>query len=65
MKLSKVATSTLATMKAGAILLVTRERCSVCGETVPRKVFDELLSAEAIVFSHKPNNFSRAYTPVN
>lgn len=43
-------------------LYVTRERVSLNGDvTVPRKVFEELMDAEAIVFTRRVNNFTKAY----
>lgn len=61
MKLSKAAERTLNQMIDKA-LYITRERVSLNGDaTVPRKVFEELLDAEAIVFTRRVNNFTKAY----
>lgn len=60
--LSTAARKALTQMQT-ADLFISRDRCSINGVTVARRVVDELLDVEAIVYSHRPNNFTRAYRP--
>lgn len=59
--LSKAARDTLARITPETPLMVTRLRVTLAGETVSRRVFEALLEADAICYSHKPNNMMRAY----
>jgi len=51
-------------VKDGAIIVVSRERVSIDGETIPRKVFEAMIDDGVIAFSHRPNNFTKAYKAV-
>lgn len=51
-------------LKNGGEIIVSRDRASVNGTTISRKIFESLLDDGKIVFSHKPNNFIKAYKAV-
>jgi hypothetical protein len=48
-------------LKNGGEIIVSRDRASVNGTTISRKILESLLNDGKIVFSHKPNNFIKAY----
>ena len=50
-----------AAVKAGAVIVVSRDRASINGETVSRKIVEAMIDAGVVVFSHRPNNFTKAY----
>ena len=48
-------------VNSGKQILVTRERVSIEGTTIPRKMFEDMLDSGKIVCVGRPNNFCRAY----
>lgn len=65
MRLSNAAQKTLQAMiDTNTSLLVSRQRVSLNGKTVPSSVFEDLMIADAIVQIARINNFTRAFAPV-
>lgn len=50
-------------METGETVVIARERCYMSSDlvTVPRKIVEALQDADKLTFSHKHNNFSKAY----
>ena len=50
-------------LEAGETVVISRDRCFMSSDlvTVPRKMVESLQDADKLTFSHKHNNFSKAY----
>lgn len=50
-------------LESGETIVIARERCFMSSDlvTVPRKMVEALQDADKLTYSHKHNNFSKAY----